>query len=88
MRANCDGKLLLLNDEALAEVDCFAYLGSVMSNAGDCSIDVKNRPGKAWGAFKKLLRSNGINTNKCEFSTAMLYPCFFNALKHGNNQTN
>lgn len=52
-RANCDRKPLLLNDKALADVDRFSYLGSVMSRDRDCFIDIKNWLGKAWGTFKK-----------------------------------
>ena len=44
-----DRKPLLLNDKALVDVDCFTYIGSIMSRDkdGNCSTDIKNRLGKA-----------------------------------------
>ena len=41
MLASCERKPLLL--KALAEVDRFTYLSSVMFNDGDCSIDIKTK---------------------------------------------
>ena len=53
LRANCDKKTILLNDKAL-----------VMSKDGDCSIDTKNRLGKAWEHLKKKknLEVKGYNS--------------------------
>ena len=48
-------------------VDCFTYLGNVMSKDEDCSIGSKKRLGNAWGAFqrlKKIWMSKDIDTNK------------------------
>ena len=82
VRANCDRK-------AFAHRDRFTCLGS--DDDGDCSIDTKNKLGKAWGAFQKLTKigkmctSKGININTQNISTAMIYLCFFIALKRGKN---
>ena len=55
---------LSVNDNAIADVDRFIYLISIMSNDGDYSIDIKNGVVKAWGTFKKYTKmSKNINTN-------------------------
>ena len=45
---------ITINDEALEDVETFVYLGATVGKCGGGTIDIKNRLGKARGAFAKL----------------------------------
>ena len=67
---NGDRMRVLLNGEALEEVDCFKYLGSQVAADGGCERDVVhkiNEGYRARGALKSVLsnRGLGIKAKKC-----------------------
>ena len=67
---NGDPMHVILNDEPLAEVYCFKYLGSQVAADGGRERDVVHRINegyRAWGALKSVLsnRGLGIKVKKC-----------------------
>ena len=67
---NGDRMHVILNGEALKEVECFKYLGSQVAADGGCEGDVVQRMNdgnRAWRALKSVLsnRGLGIEAKKC-----------------------
>ena len=57
---------VMLNREALEEVDQFKYLGSVIAANGGVEADVRHRVNegcKALGALKRVMKNRGLGMN-------------------------
>ena len=66
-RKEDDARLnVMLNGEALEEVDQFKYLGSVITANGGVEADVRHRVnegGKVLGALKRVMKNSGLEMN-------------------------
>ena len=62
---NEDGARLnvMLNGEALEEVEEFKHLGSVIAANGGVEADVRHRVSKVLGALKGLMKNRGMGMN-------------------------
>ncbi len=85
MRLNASNKEpITIEQEAVEDVDKFTYLGATVSKTGGAGEDMKQRIGKAWGAFNKLSKiwRSGQLTHKIKFKifksnviSVLLYGC-------------
>ena len=54
---------VMLNGEALEEVDQFKYLGSVIAANGGVEADVRHEGCKVLGALKGVMKNRGLGMN-------------------------
>ena len=81
---NGDRMHVILNGEALDQVDCFKYLGSQVAADGGCERDVVHRMiegYRAWGALKSVLntRALGIKAKKCLYEGVIVPTALYGA---------
>jgi hypothetical protein len=48
---------VLLGNKKIYQVDSFSYLGSIITEDGECSEDVKSRIANTKGVFSQLMKS-------------------------------
>jgi len=81
---NPEGNLdILVNGQKLKQVNQFSYLGSIISNDGYCTTEIKCRIARAKAAFnqKKVLLTKGLNQDlkkrmiKTVIWSVLLYGC-------------
>ena len=81
---NGDRMHVILNGEALEEVDCFKYLGSQVAADGGCERDVvlgMNEGCRAWRGLKSFLsnRGLGIKAKKCLYERVIVPTALYRA---------
>ena len=72
---------IMIDQKQLENVECFKYLGSMLTNDGRCTCEIKSRIAKAKAAFnkKKNLFTNILHLNlgkklvKCDIWSMVLY---------------
>ena len=56
MRINANNNAVVIDGQEVEDVDSFDYLGARITKHGGAEDDIKNRLGKATGAFNKLAK--------------------------------
>ena len=69
----------MIDQKQLENVECFKYLGSMLTNDGRCTCEIKSRIAMAKAAFskKKTLFTSKLDLNLREETNKMLH------LEHG-----